>query len=149
MQHAGTQITILIAEDDPDDRLLIQEAFEEARLANRIEFVDDGVALMDYLRRPATTLPGLLLIDLNMPRKDGREVVEEIKADPALKHIPIVVLTTSEAQSDICRSYKLGASSYIQKPVSFEGLVEVIKILNKYWLQIVSLPLNCHKSGKQ
>lgn len=146
MQPAGNLISIVVAEDDPDDRLLIQEAFEEARFTNNIDFVEDGVELMDYLRRPGLPQPGLLLIDLNMPRKDGREVVKEIKADPELKHIPVVILTTSEAESDICRSYRLGANSYIQKPVSFEGLVEVIKVLNRYWLQIVSLPSGRHKS---
>lgn len=140
MQPSENVISIVVAEDDPDDRLLIQEAFEEARFANNMDFVEDGVELLEYLRSPTLPQPGLLLIDLNMPRKDGREVIKEIKADPLLQQIPIVILTTSEAESDICRSYKLGANSYIQKPVSFEGLVEVVKVLNRYWLQIVSLP---------
>nr|WP_246539670.1 response regulator [Telmatocola sphagniphila] len=140
-------MTILMADDDPDDRRLTQEAFAESRLANDLRFVNDGEELMDYLHRrgkysdPASSpMPGLLLLDLNMPRKDGREALQEIKADPHLKTLRVVIMTTSKAEEDIIKSYNLSASSYITKPVTFEGLVEVIKVLGKYWLEIVELP---------
>lgn len=140
-------ITILLAEDDPDDRQLTQEAFVESRLANEVHFVEDGEELMDYLLRRGKyeslkdkNLPGLILLDLNMPRKDGREALKEIKADPELRRIPIVVLTTSKAEEDILRTYNLGVNSYITKPVTFESLVETIKVLGKYWFEIVELP---------
>jgi CheY-like chemotaxis protein len=140
-------ITILMADDDADDRLMTKDAFEESRVANDLRFVEDGVELMDYLKRrgkyadPATSpRPGLILLDLNMPKKDGREALEEIKADPALKNIRVVILTTSKAEADIYRTYNLSAASYITKPVTFEGLVEVIKTLGRYWLEIVELP---------
>ena len=140
-------ITILMADDDPDDRLLTEEAMKESRLANPIYFVEDGVELMDYLykrgvyadEKPAPK-PGLILLDLNMPRKDGREALEEIKTNPNLRRIPIVVLTTSKADEDILRSYDLGVSGFITKPVSFEGLVDVMKVIAKYWFQVVELP---------
>ncbi len=141
-------ITILMADDDRDDRLLAKEAFQEAQLKNELRFVEDGVALLDYLHRrdgysapDAAPFPGLILLDLNMPRKDGREALEEIKADPKLRAIPIVVLTTSQAEEDIIRSYNLGVSGFITKPVTFEGLIEVMKGLGKYWLEIVELPV--------
>jgi two-component system response regulator len=143
----GQPITILMADDDPDDRELTKEAFAEARLANEVRFVNDGVELMDYLHRrggyadptPAPR-PGLILLDLNMPRKDGRECLAEIKADPKLSSIRVIVLTTSKAEEDIVRSYELSASSYITKPVTFDALVEVVRTLGKYWLEIVELP---------
>jgi two-component system response regulator len=140
-------VTILMAEDDPDDRQLTKEAFQESHLVNDLRFVHDGEELMDYLYRrgrysnPALSpRPGLILLDLNMPKKDGREALREIKADPQLKNIRVVVLTTSEAEEDILRTYDLSASSYITKPVTFEGLLEVIRTLGKYWLEIVELP---------
>jgi CheY-like chemotaxis protein len=140
-------ITILMADDDPDDRMLIKEAFEESRIANDLRFVEDGVELLDYLKRrdkyadPASSpRPGLILLDLNMPRKDGREALREIKEDPALRNIRVVVLTTSKTEEDILRTYDLSASSYITKPVTFTGLVDVIRSLGKYWLEIVELP---------
>lgn len=140
-------ITILMADDDPDDRQLTSEAFEESRLANDLRFVENGVELMDYLHRrgkfsdPATSpRPGLILLDLNMPKKDGRECLQEIKSDPRLKNIRVVVMTTSKAEEDILRTYDLGASSYVTKPVTFDGLVDVIQTLGKYWLEIVELP---------
>ena len=140
-------ITILMAEDDPDDQLLTEEAFSEALLANDLRFVEDGEELMDYLYRRGryadasnSPHPGLILLDLNMPRKDGREALEEIKADPNLRRIPIVVLTTSKAEEDILRTYDLGVSGFITKPVEFESLVEVVKVLGKYWFEIVELP---------
>ena len=140
-------ITILMADDDADDRQMTREAFEESRVANDLRFVENGVELMDYLKRrgkygdPASSpRPGLILLDLNMPKKDGREALKEIKADPRLKNIRVVILTTSKAEEDIYRSYDLSAASYITKPVTFEGLVEVVKALGKYWLEIVELP---------
>lgn len=147
MAKSSKPITILMADDDADDRLMTKEAFEESRLANDLRFVEDGVELMDYLQRrgkysdPATSpRPGLILLDLNMPKKDGREALKEIKADPNLKCIRIVVLTTSKAEEDIYRTYNLGAASYITKPVTFAGMAEVIKTVGKYWLEIVELP---------
>ena len=146
-KHLGKPITILMADDDEDDRLLAQEALEECRLANNLHFVQDGEELLDYLYHrgkftPPTQSPrpGLILLDLNMPRKDGREALQEIKADSELRQIPIVVLTTSKAEEDIYRTYDLGANSYITKPVTFESLVEVMKILGRYWFEIVELP---------
>ena len=146
MQRLINEIGILMADDDPDDRLMAREAFEEARLLNAIAFVEDGQELLDYLKKRGKhqtrkgNLPGLILLDLNMPRKDGRQALEEIKSDPDLKQIPVVILTTSKAEEDIVKSYKLGASGYITKPVSFEGLVEIIKALRVYWFEIVELP---------
>ena len=143
----GSPITILMADDDPDDRQLTREAFEEAKLANDLRFVDDGVELLEYLHRrgkyadPQTSpRPGLILLDLNMPRKDGREALQEIKADPKLKRIRIVIMTTYKAEEDILRTYNLSAASYITKPVTFEALVDVVRTLGKYWLEIVELP---------
>jgi len=140
-------ITILIAEDDEEDRLLIREAFEESRVANPLQFVGDGEELMDYLYRRGAYAdpkraprPGIILLDLNMPRKDGREALGEIKADPALRLIPVIALTTSETEEDIVRTYNLGVNSFITKPVSFDGLVDVVKMLGRYWFQIVELP---------
>jgi two-component system response regulator len=147
MSKQGKPVTILMAEDDPDDRLMTREAFEESRLVNDLRFVENGVELMDYLHRrgkyadPATSpRPGLILLDLNMPKKDGREALREIKADPRLKNIRVVVLTTSKAEEDIFRTYNLSAASYITKPVTFAALTEVIRTLGKYWLEIVELP---------
>ena len=140
-------ITIVLADDDPDDRQLTGEAFAENRLANQLHCVEDGEELLDYLHRRGKyeslrdePLPGLILLDLNMPRKDGREALKEIKADPALRRIPIVVLTTSKAEEDIVRSYDLGVNSYVTKPVTFKSLVELIKVLGRYWFEVVELP---------
>lgn len=140
-------IRILIADDDADDRLLIADAFEEARLKNPVDFVNDGVELMEYLNHEGKYadmtddhLPGIILLDLNMPRKDGRTALQEIRADERLKRIPIVVLTTSKSEEDIIRTYNLGVNSFITKPVTFGGLVEVIQVLSKYWIEIVALP---------
>ncbi len=145
--QSGQPISILIADDDPEDRMLAQEALEEALLANDLRFVEDGEELMDYLKRRGkyanpedSPRPGMLLLDLNMPRKDGREALQEIKADPKLASIPIVILTTSRTEEDILRSYDLGASSYITKPVTFDGLVKVMLCLKTYWFEIVELP---------
>jgi len=143
-------ITILVADDDPDDRMMIEEAFEENRVVNAVEFVEDGEQLMSYLRRDGDyahlagrPYPGIILLDLNMPRKDGREALKELKADPDLCRIPVVVLTTSQAEEDIVRTYGLGVSSFVTKPVTFEGLVEAIKVICQYWIQIVALPPEC------
>lgn len=140
-------ITILMAEDDADDRLLVKDAFQESHVINNLYFVEDGVELLDYLReqgkyKDADRFPDLILLDLNMPRKDGREALEEIKADPRLRHVPVVVLTTSKTEEDILRSYDTGAAGFITKPVTFEGLVDAIKGLGEYWVQIVKLPSN-------
>lgn len=145
-------ITILMAEDDPDDRVLAREALEESQLANDLHFVTDGEELLDYLYRRGkyanpddAPRPGLILLDLNMPRKDGREAIREIKADPNLRRIPIVVLTTSKAEEDIYRSYDLGVSSFIIKPAAFESLVDIMKTISKYWFEVVELPQGAAK----
>jgi CheY-like chemotaxis protein len=142
----GMPIVILMAEDDADDRMLAKEAFEESRLQNDLRFVEDGEETMDYLRRQGkfneqnAPRPSVILLDLNMPRKDGREVLEELKKDHDLRTIPVVVLTTSKAEEDIVRSYCSGASGFVVKPVTFQGLVEVLRTVGEYWLEIVELP---------
>ena len=148
MKGRRTSVTILMADDDEDDCMLAREALVESRLANDLHFVRDGEELMDYLYRrgryvepESSPRPGLILLDLNMPKKDGREALQEIKANVQLRHIPIVVLTTSKAEEDIYRSYDLGANSFITKPVTFAALVEVMKTIGKYWFEIVELPL--------
>jgi two-component system, response regulator len=139
-------ITILIAEDDADDRLLTMEALQENRLANDLHFVEDGENLLDYLYQRgkydpvSAPRPGLILLDLNMPKMDGREALKVLKKDPELRQIPIVVLTTSKAEEDILRTYDLGVNSFISKPVTFEQLVDVIRKLGDYWFGIVELP---------
>ena len=147
MKTEGKMITILLADDDPDDRQLTRDAFAENRLVNMLHTVEDGEELMEYLRRQGrysdqknSPLPGLILLDLNMPRKDGREALKEIKADPNLRRIPIVVLTTSRAEEDILQSYNLGANSYMAKPTSFKSLVDLVKVLGQYWFEVVRLP---------
>lgn len=147
-------ITILMADDDPDDRMLTEEAWEENQLANELYFVEDGEQLLNYLHRrgeyahlSGEPLPDLVLLDLNMPKKDGRESLKEIKASPNLRRIPIVILTTSKAEEDILRTYDLGASSFITKPVTFEALVDMVKTLAKYWFEVVELPPEQVKQG--
>jgi len=146
MNKHGKPITILMADDDDDDRRLTREALLEGRLANDLRFVENGEDLMDYLRRQGkyasaeAPRPGLILLDLNMPRKDGRTVLKEIKSDPELRQIPVVVLTTSQADEDIYKSYDLGVNSYIVKPVTFDALVDILLTLEKYWFEIVELP---------
>lgn len=144
---SGKPITILVADDDPDDRLLIEDAFLESKLGNKLYFVKDGIELLEYLRHEGeyanpevSPRPGIILLDLNMPRMDGREALVEIKKDPSLKQIPIVVLTTSKAEEDILRTYDTGVNSFITKPVTFEGLVDLVRVLTSYWIQIVELP---------
>ena len=147
MDKHGRPITILLADDDADDRMMAADALAESRLANDLRFVEDGEELMDYLYRRGrfsdpsdAPRPGLILLDLNMPRKDGREALSEIKSDPELRKIPVVVLTTSQAKEDIYRTYDLGVNSFITKPVMFESMVAVMKALGKYWFEIVELP---------
>src|ERR1035437_169336 len=140
-------ITILMADDDVEDRMLAKEALDESRLANEICFVEDGQELLDYLfnrgkysDKKKFPKPGIILLDLNMPKKDGREALKEIKMEKSLRSTPIIVLTTSKAEEDIVRSYDLGVNSFITKPVSFAGLVDVMKTVGKYWFEIVELP---------
>ena len=148
MKQDSRTFTILLADDDPDDRLMTQEALAESHLLNKLDMVEDGEQLMDYLRRKGkfsdladTPLPGLILLDLNMPRKDGREALKEIKADPELRRIPVVILTTSQAEEDIFKTYDLGVNSFITKPVIFESFVELMRQLGRYWFEIVLLPV--------
>ena len=140
-------VPVLMADDDPVDQVLTREAFEEAKALNPLFFVDDGVELMRYLRRepPYTEeacypRPGLVLLDLNMPLKDGRECLAEIRKDPELRHLPVIVMTTSNREEEVFTSYELGANSYITKPVDFQKLVDQVKALNAYWCSIVELP---------
>lgn len=147
MAERRRSITILIADDDPEDRMLVAEAFAENHLANILRFVTDGEQLMDYLYRRGqytdperAPRPGLILLDLNMPKKDGRQALREIKGDPRLRQIPVVVLTTSRAEEDVFRSYDLGVSSFITKPVTFTAFIELVKTLGRYWFDIVELP---------
>lgn len=137
--------TIVIADDDSDDRMMIEDAFDENRLANPRVYVEDGEQLLDYLKGnrdegKSVKNPALILLDLNMPRLDGRGVLARLKADPELRRIPVVVLTTSKLEEDILRTYDLGVSSFITKPVSFEALVDVVKTLNHYWIELAQLP---------
>jgi CheY-like chemotaxis protein len=141
-------ITILMADDDEDDRQLARDAMQDARLANQMRFVVDGQDLMDYLRHTGpyadssvdAPRPGIILLDLNMPKMDGREALAEIKSDESLRQIPIVVLTTSKDEADIFRTYDLGVNSFVTKPVTFGGLVEVMRTWTRYWFEIVDLP---------
>lgn len=140
--------TILIAEDDPDDRLIIQEAFAVVQVKNPIFFVENGEELLDYLKRRnrfaqtgEAKLPGLILTDLNMPKKDGREALAEIKSDRELCSIPIVVFTTSQTEDDISLSYQSGVNSFITKPQTFKAFVDIMHSLTKYWLETVELPI--------
>jgi len=146
-------IAILMADDDADDRMLARDAWQESRLGNTFRFVEDGQELMDYLHRKGryahedAPRPGLILLDLNMPRKDGRQALQEIKSDPELRRIPVVVLTTSKTEEDILRTYDLGANSFISKPVTFERLVEIVRTLGTYWFNIVELPNSGSSAG--
>ncbi len=140
-------ITILMADDDEDDRLLTEDALKESRVLNNLKCVADGVELLEYLRREgkyadpeSSPRPGLILLDLNMPRMDGREALQVIKEDASLRGIPIVILTTSKQEEDMIKGYDLGAASYITKPVTFDGLVDLMRTLGKYWVEFVELP---------
>jgi CheY-like chemotaxis protein len=144
MSSRGNPICIVMADDDEDDRAATREGFDRNRMANDFRTVNDGEELMCFLRREGkyadAPRPGLILLDLNMPRMDGREALREIKRDPDLRSIPIVVLTTSTQEEDILRSYDLGANSYITKPVTFDALLKVLAALGEYWVQVVQLP---------
>lgn len=140
-------VVVLWAEDDADDRLLLREAAAECRFSGDLRFVRDGAELLAYLRHSGayadpsvSARPGLILLDLNMPGTDGRQALHEIKCDPDLRTIPVVVMTTSRAEEDVARCYELGAASYIAKPVTFQGLVEVLGVLAAYWMRMVRLP---------
>src|SRR5688572_21641475 len=142
----GRPAVILMADDDADDRLLAQDALAESKIPSELRFVENGEELMDYLRRrgkfsaPSAPRPDVILLDLNMPKKDGRDALREIKASRELRRIPVVILTTSQADVDVGQSYDLGANSFITKPVSFDALVNVMRTLGQYWFQIVELP---------
>jgi CheY-like chemotaxis protein len=145
--NGGELVQILLAEDDDDDFFLTQKALRQNRLLNEVKRVKDGEELLEYLRRQGafskseTPQPSLILLDLNMPRKDGREALREIKSDPKLRHIPVVVLTASRAEEDVVRSYEYGVNSFITKPVTFQGLVDAMKALGRYWFEVVELPV--------
>ena len=145
-RDTSDSITILMADDDCDDRMLAEDAMRESRLRNTFRCVEDGQELMEYLTHTGkyavedAPRPGLILLDLNMPRKDGRQALEEIKRDPDLRRIPVVILTTSKTEEDVLRSYDLGANSFITKPVTFDRLVEIVRALGTYWFSIVRLP---------
>ncbi len=154
MTDQSLPMNILSAEDDPDDCLLVKDAFRESGQGSQLHFVADGDSLLQYLRRQGeysraddAPRPDLILLDLNMPGKDGRESLAEIKADPELRSIPVVVLTTSSAEEDILRTYDLGCAGYITKPTSFQGLLDVVKVLYQYWFEIVELI--GHDEGRQ
>jgi CheY-like chemotaxis protein len=147
MAASNRPIVILLADDDADDREMTRKALATNHLANDLYAVGDGEELLDYLHHrgrfdpPALSpSPGLILLDLNMPKKDGREALAEIKADPALRRIPVVVMTTSKAEEDVFRAYDLGSSSFISKPITLTALAEVARVLGQYWFQIVKLP---------
>jgi CheY-like chemotaxis protein len=149
MSTSYRALSILLADDDEEDRTMTIEALRERRVVNEINCVKDGQELVDYLFRrgayadPASApVPGLILLDLNMPRKDGREALAEMKTDPAIRSIPVVVLTTSRSEEDIVRTYDLGVNSFITKPVTFAGLVQAMDVFSRYWLEIVELPGN-------
>ncbi|MDQ6950116.1 MAG: response regulator [Mariprofundales bacterium] len=152
-QPRPNSVTIVMADDDHDDQLLVADAFEEVRLENRLDFVGNGEELLAYLRRQGRfahlmnePLPGLVLLDLNMPRMDGRQALVEIRADAQLRRIPVVLLTTSEADRDLLQGYDLGANSYVVKPVGFDDLVRVVREITTYWLSIVVLPTSYYRA---
>lgn len=143
----STAVTILMADDDVDDRDLTQDALRRNRLNGELKWVEDGEELLDYLNHRgrysdprASPRPGIILLDLNMPRMDGREALREIKAHPELRQIPIIVLSTSSADEDVLRSYDLGANCFITKPGTFEKLVEVVRVLGEHWFETARLP---------
>lgn len=145
MLNPQHKIFILIAEDDADDRYLIQTAFEEKGYSDKIEFVQDGVELLNYLeevdRAEQQEFPGFILLDLNMPKKDGRQVLKEIKQHPKFKKIPVIVFTTTKNEAEIKRCYELGANTYIVKPTSYNSLLSVVQSIRQYWFQTASVPI--------
>ncbi|MBF0100999.1 MAG: response regulator [Desulfobacterales bacterium] len=148
MEMKKRSITILLAEDDEDDYMLIIKSLKKAKLINDIHWVKDGVELIDYLKHSGeytditkSPRPCLILLDLNMPRKDGREALKEIKSDPILKDIPVIVLTTSKSEEDIFTSYNLGVNSFVRKPGRFEDYVKALNLIHQYWFELVELPI--------
>jgi CheY-like chemotaxis protein len=143
IDSAARIINVLLVEDDPGDVLMTREAFEEY-LNNRLDVVSDGSEALAYLRREHpyedAPRPDLILLDLNLPRRDGREVLAEVKADETLRHIPVIVLTTSRADEDVLRSYQLHANAYVTKPVDFDGFIEAIKQIDHFFVSVVRLP---------
>jgi chemotaxis family two-component system response regulator Rcp1 len=139
-----TPIEVLLAEDNPGDVKLTEKAFEQGNVINNLHVVNDGIEAMQYLRQENeyadSPRPDLILLDLNMPRKDGKEVLKDIKDDPELKRIPVVVLTSSEAEEDIVSSYDLHANAYLTKPVDFDGFLEVVNSIEDFWLTVVKVP---------
>jgi CheY-like chemotaxis protein len=137
-------IEVLLVEDDPGDVLMTREAFEEHKVGNRLNVVSDGVDALAYLRKEepyqSAVRPDLILLDLNLPKRDGREVLEEIKNDSSLRQIPVVVLTTSQADEDVLRSYQLHANAYVTKPVDFDRFVRVVKQIDEFFISVVRLP---------
>lgn len=145
LRHAP--LKILMADDDADDKMLTKEALQESRVLNELYFVNDGIELLAYLRgegkyndRSEYPFPSIVLLDLNMPKMDGREALAEMKQDKLLRSVPVVILTTSKAEEDMVKGYDLGAASYITKPVTFEDLVQLMKTVGKYWVEFVELP---------
>jgi CheY-like chemotaxis protein len=141
---SGRQIEVLLVEDDPGDVLMTKEAFEDYKLSNQLHVVNDGAEAMDFLRQQGdhadAPRPDLVLLDLNLPRMDGREVLQAIKSDPGLASIPVVVLTTSEAEEDVLRSYSLHANAYVTKPVDFERFIQVVRQIDDFFVSVVRLP---------
>jgi chemotaxis family two-component system response regulator Rcp1 len=150
-ENVGRPIEILLVEDSPSDTELTLEALREAKMRNHLSSVEDGVQALEFLRRQGkfaqAPRPDLIMLDLNLPRKDGREVLAEIKADLSLQAIPVVVLTTSRAEQDVLRAYNLHANCYITKPVDFEQFLEVIRSIESFWLFVVTLPPNGRPSS--
>jgi CheY-like chemotaxis protein len=147
MESAGRRAVILYAEDDDDDYVLVRDALAEAGVAHDLRRVEDGEEVMDYLARrgrfagaEAAPVPDIVLLDLNMPKKDGREVLRDLKVHPWLRRIPVIVLTTTRAEEDVARSYALGVNSFIRKPAAFQGLVEAMRAIGRYWFEVVELP---------
>ncbi|OFZ89337.1 MAG: response regulator [Betaproteobacteria bacterium RBG_16_64_18] len=144
MENNTHSIEILLVEDNPGDARLTIEAMREAKVRNRMHVVEDGVEAMEFLRRQGrfgdAPRPDLILLDLNLPRKDGREVLAEVKTDPDLKRIPVVVLTTSRAEEDVLRAYDLHANCYVTKPVDFEQFMRVVREIDEFWVKVVTLP---------
>jgi CheY-like chemotaxis protein len=142
--RSGKVIDVLLVEDDPGDVLMTREAFEDNKVANRLAVVSDGVSALAFLRKEGehadAPTPDLVLLDLNLPRMDGREVLEAMKGDDALRSIPVVVLTTSEAEEDVVRSYSLHANAYVTKPVDFDRFIEVVRQIDEFFVEVVRLP---------
>jgi CheY-like chemotaxis protein len=142
--RSGKVIDVLLVEDDPGDVLMTREAFEDNKVANRLQVVSDGVSALAFLRKEGehadAPTPDLVLLDLNLPRMDGREVLEAMKGDDALRSIPVVVLTTSEAEEDVVRSYSLHANAYVTKPVDFDRFIEVVRQIDEFFVEVVRLP---------